>query len=46
MQHIVMAREGRVDMLKAIFGSEEENPKAVQTPVSELTPEAFDAWFG
>lgn len=41
-----MAYDGRHDMLVAIFGSGEEKPKAVQTPVAELTPAAVDAWFG
>ncbi|CAL8972895.1 hypothetical protein RHODGE_RHODGE_01034 [Rhodoplanes serenus] len=42
-----MAHDGRYDMLKAIFGSEEKvETRRAQTPVSELTAETFDAWMG
>lgn len=48
MEHIRMAHDGRYDMLKAIFGDGEEKveTRRAQTPVSELTPAAFDAWMG
>lgn len=41
MLGIVLAYEGRLDMLKAIFGGANK-PK----PVANLTPAAFDAVFG
>ncbi|MDI4664534.1 hypothetical protein K9U40_09375 [Xanthobacter autotrophicus] len=38
---IEAAMEGRIDMLKAIFGGAEK-----EKPVADLTPMAFDAVFG
>ncbi|MFG1340559.1 hypothetical protein [Xanthobacter autotrophicus] len=38
---IEAAMEGRIDMLKAIFGGAEK-----KKPIVNLTPEVFDAVFG
>lgn len=43
---ILLAYEGRQDMLKAIFGSSEEAQKPVKKAARSMSPQLFDAMFG
>lgn len=43
---IELAYSGKVDMLKAIYGSSDETPAAPSTSKRTLTPELFAALIG